>query len=175
MQNKITLIRNIIASGLLFFALAPQNHLVADAEEQSTFLLRLNCVDTGVGNWAGRIEDVAVDKAVYTSRLFMGPGDSQASLTCRLQPNEEEVIFQNLQLGFGMRDNDQSSPAVQVNIYLDQVQAKSLRLSPGQAELLSLDVASTNNVSIEAVCLDKFKRYCDRVYFWDASLTIAPE
>ncbi len=173
MQNKTTLIRNIIASGLLLFALASQGNPVAEAQERSTFLLRLNCVKTG-GNWASQTEDVAVGKAVYTSRLYMGSGDSQASFTCRLQPNEEEVIFQELRLAFGMRDNDRGSPDVTVNIYLDGVQARSVTVSPGKAEVISgLDVTSTENVSIEAVCSSQFQ-YCDRVYFWDASLTIAP-
>jgi hypothetical protein len=78
------------------------------------FSSRRPCVSTGIGNWARRTEDVSVGKAVYTSRLFMGPGNNFAAMTCRLQPNEAGVIFQRLRLSFGMRDNDRGSPNVNV-------------------------------------------------------------
>ncbi|MBE9128998.1 NPCBM/NEW2 domain-containing protein [Coleofasciculus sp. LEGE 07092] len=176
MHKKTQLIQKIIASGLLFLALAPQGSQIAQSQERSAFLLRLNCVDTGIGNWARRVEDVAVGKAVYTSRLYMGAGDSDsvAALTCRLQPNEQNVIFQTLNLEFGMRDNYRRRPDVVVKVYLDGVQAQSQTVSPGgQPASVSLDVTTTNNVSIEAECSSK-SQYCDRVYFWQASLGIAP-
>lgn len=173
MQKKTKLIQQIIASGLLFLALAPQGSQMAQAQELSTFLLRLKCVDAGIGNWARRRENVVVGKAVYTSELFMGPGDRAASLTCRLQPNEANVIFQRLQLGFGMRDNDQGSPNVVVNVYLDGIQAASQTVSPGQRASVSFDVTTTRNVSVEAICSSNV-RFCDRVYFWEASVGIAP-
>ncbi|HBB35797.1 MAG TPA: hypothetical protein DC064_29465 [Cyanobacteria bacterium UBA9273] len=173
MQKKTKLINKIFASTLLGLALASPSQPMAQSQERSTFLLRLNCVDRGMGNWAYRNEDVAVGKAVYTSILFMGPGDSTASLTCRLQPNDANAIFQRLDLEFGMRDNDQRSPNVAVNVYLDGVQAASVPVSPGKPEMVSLDVTSTQNVTLEAACSSKFQ-YCDRVYFWKAALVFAP-
>lgn len=175
MQMKSKRMQKIIASGLLLAAFTvPSQLMLVQAQERSTFLLRLNCVDTGIGNWRRRSENVVVNKAVYSSRFYMGSGDTQTSFTCRLQPNEEEVSFQTLQLGFGMRDNDQGSPSVLVNVYKDKVKAESRTVTPGgEAAFLSLDVTNTQNVSLEAVCTSRFQ-YCDRVYFWEASLGIAP-
>ncbi|MEQ8755078.1 MAG: hypothetical protein RID09_16395 [Coleofasciculus sp. G1-WW12-02] len=171
---KSKLIQKIIASGLLFVALTAQSQQIVQAQERSTSLLRLNCVDAGIGNWRRRSENVVVNKAVYPSRFYMGPGDTQASLTCRLQPNQENVTFERLQLGFGMRDNDQGSPSVLVNVYIDGVRAESRTVSPGgEPAFVSLDVTNTQNLSLEAVCTSRFQ-YCDRVYFWEASLLIAP-
>jgi hypothetical protein len=179
MQKKTKLISKIIAGAILFLALAPQGRQIAQEAQpspsSSIFLLRLKCVNAGMGNWARRTQDVSVGKAVYTSRLFMGPGNSSASMTCQLQPNEGGVIFQTLQLAFGMRDNDRDSPAATVNVYLDgvRVDSQSRTVSPGKPATVSLDVASTNNVSIEVVCSSR-NRLCDRVYFWDASVAYVP-
>jgi len=160
MQMKSKLIQKIIASGLLFAALTAPSQQIVQAQERSTFLLRLNCVDTGIGNWRRRSENVVVNKAVYSSRFYMGSGDTLASLTCRLQPNRE--------------DNDQGSPRVLVNVYIDGVKAESRTVAPGgEPAFVSLDVTNTQNVSLEAICTSRFQ-YCDRVYFWEASLGIAP-
>jgi hypothetical protein len=169
--QKTKLISKIIASTMLFLALAPQGRQIAQEAPPSVFLLRLPCVSTGIGNWARRTEDVSVGKAVYTSRLYMGPGNSSASMTCRLKPNDAKVNFQKLRLSFGMRDNDQGSPGVTVNVYLDQqkVGSESKSLSPGQGASIELDVVNPSNITIETICSNP-SRYCDRVYFWDASL-----
>lgn len=103
----------------------------------------------------------------------MGPGDRFAAMTCKLQPNEAGVIFQKLQLSFGMRDNDQGSPAATVNLYIDGVQAQSQIVSPGKAASMFQDVTSTSNISLEVVCSNR-SRYCDRVYFWNADLEYVP-
>lgn len=168
MQKKTKLIRKIIIGSILALALAPQEQQVAQEAMRSVFLLRLKCVNTGVGNWARQTQDVSVGKAVYTSRLYMGPGNRAAALTCQLQPNEGGVFFQNLQLDFGMRDNYQDSPGAEVNVYLDGVKSGSATVTPGQAASISLDVASAKNVTVETVCFNQ-SRYCDRVYFWNAS------
>jgi hypothetical protein len=100
----------------------------------------------------------------------MGPGNRSASITCRLQPNEAKVIFQRLRLSFGMRDNDEGSPAVTVNLYRDGVLDQSRRVTPGgRPESMTQDVTTTNNIAIEAVCSSR-SEYCDRVYFWEAEL-----
>lgn len=174
MQKKTKLISTIAASTALFLALVPQGKPIAqETPLLSRFLLRRPCVNTGVGNWDRRRENVSVGKAVYTSRFFMGPGNRSASMTCKLQPNDVGVIFQRLNLGFGMRDNDQGSPPVSVNVYLDGQRAESATVAPGRPASVSLDVTSTNNVAIEAVCSSP-AQYCDRVYFWDANLGYPP-
>lgn len=176
MQKKTQLIRKIIIGSILALALAPQEQQLAQESNtpiRSTFLLNLKCVNTGVGNWNRQTQDISVGKAVYTSRLYMGPGNRAAALTCQLQPNEEGVFFQNLQLDFGMRDNYQDSPGAEVNIYLDGVKSASATVAPGQAASISRDVASAKNITIETACLGS-SRYCDRVYFWNASASYTP-
>lgn len=175
MPKKTPLISKIIFSTVLLLVLAPQDRQVAQQPPGmlSQFLLRRPCVSTGIGNVDRRTENVSVGKAVYKSRLFMGPGNAFAAITCRLQPNEPGVVFQTLRLAFGMRDNDQGSPAATVNIYLDQASTPSYTVSPGRAATVTLDVSRTSNVSIEVRCTSA-SQYCDRVYFWDAYLDYPP-
>ena len=156
---------------MLFLALVPQGRQIAQSTPRSIFLLRLPCVSTEIGNWARRTEDVSVGKAVYTSRLFMGPGNRAAAMTCRLRPNAAGVNFQRLKLGFGMRDNDAGSPSAVFNVYIDgnKVEALSRTVSPGKAQLVELDVTNPSNVSLEVRCSNQ-SQYCDRVYFWDANV-----
>ena len=174
MHKKIQLMKKIVASTLLFLALITPGQKIAHADDkQSSFLLRLDCADAGIGNWGYRNENIVVGRAVYPSRFYMGAGDSSVSLTCRLQPNDKEVNFQNLQLAFGMEDNNRVSPNVNVNIYLDGILVTSQSVFSGKAESISLNVTNVRNVSIETVCTNKLQ-YCDRVYFWDATLGIIP-
>lgn len=162
---------------MLFLALVPQGRQIAQeaplAQEapRSIFLLRLPCVSTEIGNWARRTEDVSVGKAVYTSRLFMGPGNRSTAMTCKLRPNAAKVNFQKLKLGFGMRDNDVGSPGAVFNVYIDGNKDETLSrtIRPGKAESVVLDVTNPSNVSLEVVCSSQ-SQYCDRVYFWDADL-----
>lgn len=188
-MRKTKLISKIIVSAILLLALTPQGKPIAQEILPQTVppqatplqetlpsvpLLRLKCVDTGVGSWARQNQDVVVGKAVYTSRMYMGPGDRSASMTCQLQPNNGGVTFQTLQLKFGMRDNDQGSPAATVNVYLDGNKVESRSVSPGQAaSVLRENVSSANNLSIEVVCSNN-SRLCSRVYFWEASLGYSP-
>lgn len=174
--KKSNLISKLIASTMLFLALVPQGRQIAQEAPRSIFLLRLPCVSTEIGNWARRTEDVSVGKAVYTSRLFMGPGNRSAAMTCRLRPNAAGVNFQRLKLGFGMRDNDAGSPSAVFNVYIDgnKVESLSRTVSPGKAESVILDVTNPSNVSLEVRCSNQ-SQYCDRVYFWDADVEyVAP-
>lgn len=159
----------------MFLAFIPQGKQLAQEALPSVFLLRLPCVSTGIGSWARRNEDISVGKAVYTSRFFMGPGNSNAAMTCRLRPNQAQVNFQKLKLSFGMRDNDASSPSATFNVYIDgqKVASESRTVSPGKPETVVLDVTNPSNVSLEVVCSNS-SRYCDRVYFWDAAVEYAP-
>jgi len=103
----------------------------------------------------------------------MGPGNRSASMTCQLQPNSAKVIFQKLNLSFGMRDNDKGSPSVDVNVYIDGQKADTKSVSPGTGASISLDVVNAKNVAIEANCSSS-EKYCDRVYFWNAELEYPP-
>lgn len=155
---------------MLFLALFPQGRQIAQEAPPSIFLLRVPCVSTGIGNWGRRTEDVSVGKAVYTSRLFMGPGNRYAAMTCKLRPNAG-VNFQKLKLGFGMRDNDADSPSAIFNVYIDgnKVESLSRTVVPGKAQSIVLDVTGPSNVSLEVRCSNQ-SQYCDRLYFWDANL-----
>ncbi|MGQ4646604.1 hypothetical protein [Lyngbya aestuarii] len=172
-MQKIKLINKVIIGAILCLALAPQAKQIAQEAPPKVFLLRLPCANSGIGNWAGQNQNVSVGRAFYQSRMYMGPGDRSASITCQIQPNKGNVTFQKLQLGFGMRDNDQGSSSVAVNVYLDGVKAETRTISPGEEASVSLDVTSTSNISIEAQC-SSTAQYCQRIYFWDASLEVAP-
>ncbi|NET57484.1 MAG: hypothetical protein F6K47_15365 [Symploca sp. SIO2E6] len=172
------LIGKIIAAAILFLALAPQDKLIAQEEElepPKVFLLDTKCVNTGKGNWDERTEDVSVGRAVYTSRFYMGAGNSFASLTCRVQPDDLLVDYQVFQLAFGMRDNDRGSPQVKVNLYINGEKAEdhSWIVSPGRGVSVFIPLFNTENISLETICPQQSQRYCDRVYFWKASLEIA--
>ncbi len=175
MQTKTKLISKILATAILFLALAPQDKHIAQEEPPKLFLLDTKCVNTGMGNWDDHTQDVSVGRAVYTSRLYMGSGNTFASMTCKIQPEDQEVDYQSLQLAFGMRDNDQDSPQVEVNLYIDGEKADdhSWTVSPGQGISTLIPLFNAQNISLETVCRRESGRYCDRVYFWEASLEIA--
>ena len=136
----------------------------------STSLLRSKCVNSGIGNVRKEDLDVSIGKAVYTSEFYLGPGYSSASLTCNIKPvNPRKLVFQTLNLGFGMRDNDLRSPGAEVRVYVDGRLAETRSVQPTQQASLSLDVSNASNVAIEAVCASS-TLYCDRVYFFTAAL-----
>lgn len=136
--------------------------------QKPAFLLRAKCVDSGVGSAREDTRDVAIGRAVYTSRFYLGPGNRSASVTCKITPNSTRTGFQTLQLDFGMRDNDTSPPII-VNVYLDGKQAASRTVAPAGRQSLSLDISNVSNVAVETVCSSQ-SEYCDRVYFTNASL-----
>jgi hypothetical protein len=91
-------------------------------------------------------------------------------LTCKIKPdNRPESAFQTLNLGFGIRDNDATTPNVIIKVYLDGQQAETRTVIPAQPISLTLDVSNVSNVAIEAVC-SRSNQYCDRVYFYKADL-----
>jgi len=174
MQEKTKLISKIIASAIVFLALAPQGKHIAQEEPPRLFLLDTKCINTGMGNWDKHTEDVSVGRAVYTSKLYMGSGDSFASMTCKIKPDDPQINYQTLQLAFGMRDNDQDSPEVEVNVYIDGEKAEdhSWTVSSGKGVSVLIPIPDAENISLETVCRGKSRRYCDRIYFWEASLEI---
>ena len=168
---KIKQISKALSGAMLYFALGTLCVPVAQARSPK-FLLKTQCVDTGVGNWSRTEDDVSIDKAVYTSLFYMGPGDGSASLTCKINP-DNNYYYQRLNLGFGMRDNDRRSPPVDVNIYANGKRIDSRTISAGEKASVSLDVTNVRNVSLETVCSDR-TRYCERVYFFKATLEPIP-
>ncbi len=167
-MQKTKLIGKIIAGAMLSFALATLGGQVVQAQ-RPVFLLKSKCVNSGPGSARQNTLDVSIDKAVYTSRFYMGPSTRSASITCKIRPDNSQSLFQTLQLGFGMRDNDTSSPPVNVKVYVDGKQTDSRTVAPAQKESLSLDVSNATNISIETVCSNQ-STSCGRVYFFDASL-----
>ncbi|MCJ8281821.1 MAG: hypothetical protein MJK14_18685, partial [Rivularia sp. ALOHA_DT_140] len=115
--------------------------------------------------------NVSIGRAVYSSKFYLGPGYRSAALTCNIQPDEKipQNIFQTLNLGFGMRDNNVNSPSVRVQLFLDGKATETVRVGPTQVANVSVDVNNVNNVAIEATCLSS-TQYCSRVYFYDAEL-----
>ncbi|BAZ15237.1 hypothetical protein NIES4071_71090 [Calothrix sp. NIES-4071] len=167
---KISLIACLITSTLGCSVLIGENIVQAQRSPRPVELLRSRCVSSGLGSAREENTDIAIGRAVYTSRFFLGPGSRSATLTCRIRPNSsKQPIFQTLNLGFGMRDSDSSSPNAEVRVYLDGRPAEARTVSTSQQNTLSLDVSNVSNVSIEAVCTSG-NRYCDRVYFYEASL-----
>ncbi len=154
---------------MLSFTLATQGGQVVQAAQRPDFLLRAKCVNSGFGNARQNTIDVSIGKAVYTSRFYLGSGNRSASITCKIRQVDSQPLFQTLQLGFRMRDNNTTSPPVVVNVYLDGQQTESRTIAPTQQESLSLDVSNATNVTLEAVCSSQ-SIYCDRVYFFNAAL-----
>lgn len=167
-MQKIKLISQVIMGAMLSLTtLTILGGSVVQAQTPA-FLLRSKCVDSGLGSAREDTRDVAIGRAVYTSRFYLGPGNRSASVTCKITPNTTPTGFQTLQLDFGMRDND-TSPPITVNVYLDGKQAASRTVAPAGRESLSLDISNVSNVAVEAVCSNQ-SEYCDRVYFTNASL-----
>lgn len=166
-MQKTKLITKVIAGAMLSFVMATCP-LVAQPQRPVS-LLRAKCVNSGLGSARQYDRNISIGKAVYTSRFYIGSGSRSASMTCRIRRSDDLPLFQTLNLGFGMRDNDTSSPPVIVNVYLDGQQVESRTVAPKQQESVLLDVSNATNVSIETVCSSK-SVYCDRVYFYNASL-----
>lgn len=168
-MQKTKLINRIIAGAMLSFALVTQSEHIVSAQQRPTSLLRAKCVNSGLGSVRRNTLDVSIGKAVYTSLFYLGSGNRSASITCKIRKVDSQPLFQTLQLGFGMRDNNTTSPPVNVNVYLDGKQAETRTVAPAEQESLSVDVSGVTNVSIEAVCSSQ-SIYCDRVYFFNAAL-----
>ncbi len=171
-MHKTKLICSVLASAAIGSSFATECGKIALAQRPlpPISLLKAKCVDSGVGNAREQDLDVSIGKAVYSSKFYLGPGYRSASITCNIKPsNSPQPVFQTLNLGFGMRDNDTNSPGVQVRVYLDGRQAETRTVVPTQQTSLSLDVSNVSNVAIEAVCASQ-TQYCDRVYFYNAAL-----
>lgn len=152
--------------------LFPLGEATAQNEEKipSISLLRAKCVKSGIGSARKQDLNVSIGKAVYSSKFYLGPGYRSAALTCKIKPNNRpQNVFQTLNLGFGMRDNNPNSPSVQVQVYLDGQPHENVMVGPTQVANLAVDVNNVSNVAIEATCSSS-TQYCSRVYFYDADL-----
>lgn len=173
-MQKIKLIGSLLASTVVL-SLTAFSETIAQAPpkvQRPVPLLRAKCVSSGLGTAREQNLDVSIGRAVYSSQFYLGPGYRAASLTCKIKPdNRPQPVFQTLNLGFGMRDNDTRSPAVQVRVYLDGRQVDARTVAPAQQALVSLDVSNVSNVGIEAACTSQ-TQYCDRVYFFNTDLQL---
>jgi hypothetical protein len=172
-MSKPKLIHKLVTATCLFLGIAILSEEVAQAKPP-VFLLDTQCVNTGLGRWRYDVSDVSVNGAVYTSLLFMGPGNRFASMTCRIKPEDEresKTKFQTFDLEFGMRDNDHGSPSNIVTVYLDNTEVSSKEIAPGEKVSLSLDLSNVHNISIKTQCSSQ-SQYCDRVYFFNAALEL---
>ncbi len=167
---KIKLNSKIMAAMMLLCTLTTVSQTAQAQRLRPTSLLNAKCVDSGSGSVRVEDQDVAIGRSVYTSMFHLGSGNRSASLTCKIKPNRSlEPVFQTLNLGFGMRDNDLNSPAVAVKIYTDGRQVVSQTVRPTEQATFAVDVSTVSNVTIEAVCSSQ-SQYCDRVYFYQAML-----
>jgi hypothetical protein len=73
-----------------------------------------------------------------------------------------------------MRDNDNRSASVNIVIYVDGKQVETRSISPSKQADVTIDVTNAANIAIEANCSSE-KEYCDRVYFYNASLQRPPK
>jgi hypothetical protein len=174
-MRKNRFVASLIAGGIAFSSVAILGEILSESITQAqrppriTSLLKAKCVSSGLGSVREENMDISIGRAVYSSKFYLGPGNRSAAMTCKIKPsNRPLAVFQTLNLGFGMRDNDNKSP-VEVRVYLDGTQAETRTISPSQQNTLSLDVSNVSDVSIEAVCASG-REYCDRVYFFDAGL-----
>ena len=169
-MQKTKLSSRIITGVMLSLTLATLGgQVVKAARQRPVYLLKTKCVSGGLGNTRTNKREVSIDKAVYTSLFYQGPGSNSTLVTCKIKQDNSQPVYQTLQLGFGMRDTDRSNPPVNVNVYLDGKPTESRTLNSGQQASLSLDVSNVSNVSIESVCSTQ-SQICDRVYFFNALL-----
>ena len=156
-------------------ALFPLSEATAQKEKamRPTSLLKARCVRSGIGSARKQKRNVSIGRAVYNSKFYLGPGYRSAALTCNIKPGDDsdrpQNVFQTLNLGFGMRDNNVSSPSVTVRLYLDGRPTEAVTVAPTRVANVSVDVNNVNNVAIEAICSSS-TQYCSRVYFYDADL-----
>lgn len=169
-------ISKFLAAGVLSVLISPLSPLVAQADDDDphlAWLYEAQCVSESPGRWRQEVEDVSVGREVFRSVMFMGPGSQFASLACRIRGEDAETSDKDIQsfhLEFGMRDRHRASPSNNVIVYLDGEETEATTVAPGERVELSLDVSDISNIAIETVCSTKVK-YCDRVYFFDASLS----
>ncbi|HIK09504.1 MAG TPA: hypothetical protein IGS52_04440 [Oscillatoriaceae cyanobacterium M33_DOE_052] len=148
---------------------------VARAEEQPLWLFETQCVTQGSGRMRQEMADISVGREVFRSYMFMGPGSRSVNLTCKIRGDdpEEKENFNSLRLEFGMQDSDKSGPYNTVVVYLDGEESASQTIGSGEKVSIALDVSQSQNVSVETVCSSR-NAYCDRVYFFNASLSSEP-
>jgi hypothetical protein len=175
-MRKNWFVASLIAGGIACSSVPILGEILAESITQAqrplrmTSLLKAKCVSGGLGSVREENMDISIGRAVYSSKFYLGPGNRSAAMTCKIKPsNRPLAVFQTLNLGFGMRDNDKQNSSVEVKVYLDGRQAETRTVSPSQQSTLSLDVSNVSDVSIEAVCASG-REYCDRVYFFDAGL-----
>ncbi|AFY57074.1 hypothetical protein Riv7116_4655 [Rivularia sp. PCC 7116] len=172
MQKKKLISSVLLPIAVILPALFPSGEVTAQKQTKlrPTSLLKAKCVKSGIGSARRQKLDISIGKAVYSSKFYLGPGYRSAALTCKIKPEDRpQNVFQSLDLGFGMRDNNVNSPSVRVQLYLDGKPTETVTVGPTQVANVSVDVNNVSNVAIEATCSSS-TQYCSRVYFYDANL-----
>lgn len=163
----------VLPIAVILPALFPLGEATAQKQEKirPTSLLKGKCVKSGIGSARREKRNVSIGRAVYNSKFYLGPGYRSAALTCNIQPDNDKPqnVFQTLNLGFGMRDNNVNSPSVQVKLFLDGRPTETITIGPKRVANVSVNVNNVSNVAIEATCSSP-TQYCSRVYFYDADL-----
>ncbi|MEM7553214.1 MAG: hypothetical protein AAF378_03795 [Cyanobacteria bacterium P01_A01_bin.84] len=169
-MKKTFLLSSIITSILVISSAYLPSVQIANAKQKNVSILKAKCVSSGLGSARLRKENVSIGRAVYTSKFYLGPGSRSAAITCKIRPDKSpQPVFKTLNLGFGMRDKDMTSPDVNVKIYLDGQEAETISIAPTKPSLAKIDVSNVSNVAVEAICTNP-NRYCDRVYFFTADM-----
>ncbi|MGB6299992.1 MAG: hypothetical protein WBF90_27990 [Rivularia sp. (in: cyanobacteria)] len=164
----------VLPIAVILPALFPLGEVTAQRQEKKMrpiSLLKARCVKSGIGSARKEKRNVSIGRAVYNSKFYLSPGYRSAALTCNIKPDGDrpQNVFQTLNLGFGMRDNNLNSPSIRVQLFLDGRPTRTITVAPTQAENISVDVNNVSNVAIEATCSSS-TQYCTRVYFYDADL-----
>lgn len=164
----------VLPIAVILPALFPLGEATAQKQEKQMrpiSLLKARCVKSGIGSARRQKRNVSIGRAVYSSKFYLGPGYRSAALTCNIKPDGDrpQNVFQTLNLGFGMRDNNVNSPSVRVQLFLDGRPTETITVAPTRMANISVDVNNVNNVAIEATCSSS-TQYCSRVYFYDADL-----
>ena len=164
----------VLPIAVILPALFPLGEATAQKQEKRMrpiSLLKARCVKSGIGSARMEKLNVSIGKAVYNSKFYLGPGYRSAALTCNIKPDGDRAqnVFQTLNLGFGMRDNNVNSPSVRVQLYLDGKPTETIAVAPTRMANVSVDVNNVSNIAIEATCSSS-TQYCSRVYFYDADL-----
>jgi hypothetical protein len=139
--NKLFLMGAL--SGILGFGIITLSSVVK--AQRPIFILDLACVDSRRGNDFGvRRSDIVIDREIYTS-VMDAEWDSQ--MTCRLPENAV-----GLYLEYGMADRDSKHPPMNLKVYLDGNELASRTVSPGEHDILMLDIQGGRSLTLEADC-----------------------
>ncbi|MBD3886885.1 hypothetical protein IFO70_35225 [Phormidium tenue FACHB-886] len=158
----------ILALGFLAPGMAVTGFTESVIAQVDSALASQQCVMNGVRQWS---RDISVGNELRTSTLRISThpraGNRRSQITCSLG-SASTSQFSTLQLEVGLPD--QEYRAATVLVFLDGELVKTEQLQPGTSKQLSLNVRSSNNVSIEAEGESSYGMY-PYLYILNATLT----